>query len=335
MVRLKHIAAQAGVSIMTVSKALRDAHDVSAKTKARIRQLADQMGYVPDALARGLRTRTTKLIGLVIPAVDHPISARIIAAIEEKSFELGYELVCAQSLSQVEREEALLRRMLARRVDGLLIAPVYRFGPSATIYDEVARRGTPTIIIGPGAPFCRQFPSVHTEDRLGGERATKHLIELGHRRIAFFGGPAAAPWAQERMEGYRRALREAKIEMDDRLIFTAGSTIEEGQKAALQMLNEAPHATAIQAVNDQIAIGAAGILLDQGVKIPQEMSIVGFGNILLSQHFRVPLTTVSEPKRRLGAAAMEALIGLLQGKSAASVQLPAHLILRASTLALS
>lgn len=333
MVRLKHIAARAGVSIMTVSKALRDAHDVSTKTKARIRQLADQMGYVPDALARGLRTHTTKLLGVIVPAVDHPISARIIAAIEEKAFELGYELLCAQSLNKIEREEALLRRMLARRVDGLLIAPVYRFGPSAPIYDEVASRAMPTLVLGPSAPFCRQFPSVHGEDRLGSERATKHLIELGHRRIAFFGGPASAPWAQERIEGYRRALRDARLELDDRLIFTAGQTIEEGQKAALQLLNEAPGVTAIQGANDQIAIGAASILFDQGVKIPQEISIVGFGNILLSQHFRVPLTTISEPKHRLGAAAMEALTGLLQGKSATSVQLPAHLIVRASTQA--
>ena len=318
---------------MTVSKALRDAPDVSAATKARLRQLAQQMGYVPDALAQGLRTRTTKLIGLIVPSAADPVFTRLIAAIEEKTFSLGYELVCAQSLNQLEREEAVLRRMLARRVDGLLVAPVYRFGSSATIYDEVAQRGTPTIILGQSAPFCGRFPSVHCEDRSGSASATRHLIELGHRRIAFFGGPTAAPWAQERMEGYRRALRDAQIELDDRLIFSAGSSIEEGQKTALQMLNESPQITAIQTVNDQIAIGAANILLDQGVKIPQELSIVGFGNILPSHYFRVPLTTVSEPKRRLGLAAMEAMLQLLQGKPVAVVPLSAHLILRGSTAA--
>ena len=201
------------------------------------------------------------------------------------------------------------------------------------MFDEVASRGTPTIILGRATAWCSRFPSVQAEDRLGSERATRHLIELGHRRIAFFGGPAAAPWAQERIEGYRRALREAQIEVDDRLIFSAGSSIEEGRQTALQFLQEAPPVTAIQAANDQVAIGAANVLLDQGVKIPAEVSMIGFGNILLAQYFRVPLTTIAEPKRRLGLAAMDALAGLLQGKAPINVQLAAHLILRASTAA--
>src|SRR5439155_620524 len=201
MVRLKDVAERAGVSLMTVSKVLRNAPDISLQTKTRIRRLAEEMGYVPDSLAQGLRTRTTKLLGLVISATTNPAASY---------------------------------------------------------------------------------------------QATRHLIQLGHKRIAFFAGPAAAPWAQSRSEGYHRAIREAGIDDDDNLIFSAGSTIEDGQKAALEMLNEDVCATAIQAVNDLVAVGAANVFLNQGLKIPQDLSILGFGNVPPAEHFRVPLTTVGQ-----------------------------------------
>src|SRR5207245_7564703 len=136
---------------------------------------------------------------------------------------------------------------------------------------------------------------------------TKRLVVVGQWGIAYFTGPSAAPAAQERLEGHRRALREGQIEPDDHLIFNAGATTEEGEKAALQLLEEAPQATAVQAVNDLVAIGAATVFLNQGLRIPQDLSIAGFGNVLVSEHFRVPLTTVRQPKFRLGVAAMESM----------------------------
>lgn len=331
MVRLKDIALRAGVSVMTVSKVMRDARDVSAATKARIRQLADQMGYMADGVARGLRMRRTKLFGLVIAAATNPIYARVVMAIEERAHEMGYDLITAHSLNLAEREEEVIKRMLARRIDGLFVAPVYRLEPRAAIYDELLRRGMPTVLLGHRAPFCQKFPNVETDDVTASYALTTHLTGLGHRRIAFFAGPPASPAAQERLEGYRKALREAQIELDDKLVFNAGSTIEEGEKAALQMLNESPQATAIQAVNDLVAIGAASLLLSQGVRIPGEMSVVGFGNVLTSEHFRVPLTTVRQPKLRLGTAAMESMARVLKGEHAGTKRLPAEIVLRQSS----
>ena len=333
MVRLKDIAKQAGVSVMTVSKVLRDTSDISPATKARVRQLAVEMGYTPDTMAQGLRSRTTRLFGLVIPAATNPIYARVVMALEEQAHEAGYDLLIAHSLNLPEREEKVIRRLLSRRVDGLFISPVYRLEPAAPIYDELLRRATPTILLGHRAPFCEKFPNVETDDLASSAAATRHLIELGHRRIAFFMGPPAAPSSRERLDGYRRALREAQIEPDDSLIFTAGSTIEEGEKAALQMLNENPKATAIQAVNDLAAIGAATVCLNQGIKIPEELSVVGFGNFLVSEHFRVPLTTVRQPKLRLGIAAMESMQRLLRGERPEPKRLGAEIIVRKSTAA--
>jgi DNA-binding LacI/PurR family transcriptional regulator len=331
MVRLKDIAQQIGVSVMTVSKALRDAPDVSAATKAKIKSLAQQMGYVPDSSAQNLRTKTTKLFGVIIPSITNPVYARIIFAIEERAHELGYDVLLAHSLNKPEREELCIRRLLSRRVDGLFISPVYRFEAEARIYQEILVRQTPTVLLGPPAPFCKTFASVEIEELIASYNLTQYLLKLGHKRIAYFTGPSVAPWAHERFEGYRRALREAGMEVDDKLVFQAGNTIEDGTKAALQMLNEGCDATAVQAVSDLVAIGCADALLSQGLKIPGDISIAGFGNILTAEHFRVPLTTIRQPKFRLGIAAVETMMNLIRGEKVQPKRLPAELVERKST----
>jgi len=322
---------RAGVSVMTVSKVMRDTSDISAGTKARVRQLAEQMGYNPDSIAQGLRTGTTKLFGLVISSTTNPVFARVVMAIEERAHEMGYDLITAHSLNIPEREEAVIKRLLSRRIDGLLLVPVYRLDPTAPIYEELARRGIPTVLLGHKAPFCQKFANVETDDINASYALTQHLLELGHKRIAYFTGPPVSPGSQERFEGYRRALREAQIEVDEKLIFNAGATIEEGEKAALQMLNEAPKVTAIQAVNDLVAIGAASLLLNQGVRIPQDISVVGFGNVLISEHFRVPLTTIRQPKLRLGAAAVESMARVMRGEQVLTKRLAAEIVIRQSS----
>ena len=331
MVRLKDIAAQAGVSVMTVSKSLRGAPDISAATKVRIKGMAQQMGYMPDSMAQGLRNRTTKLLGLILPSVTNPVYVRTVAAIEEGAHEWGYDLILAHSLNSPDREEACIRRLLSRRVDGLFIFPANRLSPTAPVYEELWQRQTPTVILGQRPPFCAQFLSVETEDLTGSYLMTRQLLELGHKRIAFLSGTRGSPWAQERLEGYRRALREAAIEPDDRLIFTAGSTLEDGEKTAVQLINEAATMTAIQAATDLVAMGAANVFLNQGVKIPEDLSVAGFGNIMMSQHFRVPLSTVRQPKLRLGIAAIEAMQKLRRGEHPEPNRLPVEIIVRAST----
>jgi len=333
MIRLKDIALKAGVSVMTVSKALRDEKDVSATTKTRVKLLAQQMGYLPDSSAQGLRTRKTKLFGLVVSSMTNPVYSRVVLAIEERAHELGYGVLLAHTLNVPEREEACIRQLVSRRVDGLFIAPVYRLTAEARIYQELFHRGIPTVLLGHPAPFCSQFVHVETDDLMASYTVTQHLLKLGHKRIAFFTGPLVTPWTQERLEGYRRALREAGLDVDDKLIFQAGRTIEEGAKAASQMLGESSDATAVQAVNDMVAVGGADTLLNHGLKIPQDLSVAGFGNILLGKHFRVSLTTTRQPKFHLGSTAVELMQQFLGGQRPESRRLPAELIIRASTAA--
>ena len=331
MVRLKDIAVRAGVSVMTVSKALRDEPDVSPETKTRIKLLAQQMGYVPNSSAKGLRTQKTKLFGVVVSSLTSPIFSRVVLAIEERSHEWGYDILVAQTLNIPEREESCIRRFLMRRVDGLFIVPAYRMATEAAIYKELLTRRVPTVLLGHTVPFCHQFVNVETDDLGASLTATEHLLKLGHKRIAFFCGPPATPWGQERFEGYRRALRAAGLEVDEKLVFQSGRTIDDGSTAALQLINELSDATAIQTANDLTAVGCVETLLKQGLRVPEDISVVGFGNILLSSHFRVPLTTLRQPKYRLGAAAVEAMKQLLRGKRPEPKRLPAELLIRESS----
>jgi len=331
MTRLKDIAERAGVSVMTVSKALRDEPDVSAGTKTRIKVLAQQLGYVPDSTAQGLRNRTTKLFGLAVSSCADPSVSRLVLAIEERAYELGYDLLLAHTLNIPEREDACIHRFLARRVDGVFITPVYRIAAETRVYQELLTRQIPTIVLGHSAPFCSQFVCLEGDDLAASAAATRHLLKLGHTRIAFLAGPPGAPWAQQRFDGYRQALREAALDIDDKLVFQAGRTIEDGARAAAQMIGEASPATAVQAVNDLVAVGCAQVCLKNGLRVPGDLSLLGFGNLPLCEHFQVPLTTLRQPKYRLGSAAVAAMQLLLRGQRPEIKPLPIELIVRAST----
>ncbi|MHC1765557.1 MAG: LacI family DNA-binding transcriptional regulator [Verrucomicrobiia bacterium] len=331
MIRLKDVAERAGVSLMTVSKVLRDKPDVSQATKTRIRRLVEEMGYVPNALARGLRTRRTRLLALVLPSLESPALGQIAAAVQSGAFERGYELLVAQTADDPEREETSLRRLLSRGIDGLVIFPVARFAPSVRIYDELRASRIPVVLLGPRAPFCAAFPNVEMDDAAASCRVTQHLIALGHRRVAFFAGPPAASWAQQRLEGYRRALRDAGIPWDDRLVFTSAGTIAAGEQTALQMLSESTNTTAVQTVSDLAALGAANAFFKAGMRIPDDLSLAGFGNDPVAEHGRVPLTTVQQPNEMLGAAAVDSLTRILAGGAPRVTSVPAQLVLRNST----
>lgn len=316
---------------MTVSKALRDEPDVSAATKTRIKLLAQQLGYVPDSTAQGLRNGTTRLFGLAVASSADPFLSRVVLAIEERAYELGYDVLLAHTLNIPEREDACIRRFLARRVDGLFLSPVYRIATEARAYQDLLARRTPTVLLGHAAPFCAHFVCLETDDLSASCAVTRHLLELGHQRVAFLAGPPATPWARQRFEGYRRALREQGLEVDDKLVFQAGRTVEDGAKAAAQMLAESTTATAVQAANDLVALGCARVFLEHGLRIPQDLSLAGFGNLPFGDCFQVPLTTVRQPKYRLGSAAVAAMQQLLRGRRPELKPLTAELVVRAST----
>jgi LacI family transcriptional regulator len=331
MVQLKHIAERAGVSLMTASKALRDKPDVAPGTKAKIKHIADQMGYVPDRCGQYLRGRRTYLIGICAPTATDPTVTPTIAGIHEFVYGLAYDLMLTTTQNSAEREEAAINRMIGRQVEGLFIIPTYRLPPEAPAYRRLTESQIPTIVIGQTAQFCHGFVNVQGDDLAASQTVTRHLIALGHKRIAFLTGLLSEPWAEERLEGYRRGLREVGLDVDDRLVFHAGRTIEDGARAASEMIAACSDATAIQAVTDLVAIGCAEIFVQHGYTIPKDISITGFGNIQLSEHCRVPLTTICQPKYRLGVVAAQMMSQMLAGRRPQPQRLPADLLVRASS----
>lgn len=199
-------------------------------------------------------------------------------------------------------------------LEGIFVAPVPRLGTDSSIY-----RNSPATAAASSSSeslpisACRAFARVAAHEVAASRDVTQHLLGLGHRRIAFLAGPTLAPSAPARLEGYRRALRDAGVEIHDRLVFDARSTIDEGYQAGLELVRESLGVTALQAVNDLVAIGALNALVAQGIRIPEDVSVAGFGNLLTAENARVALTTVREPKFRLGMAAMEVMQQLLKG----------------------
>ena len=262
----------------------------------------------------------------------------MLLAIEERAHELGYDLLVAHTLNSEAREAACIQRLLSRpRGRSVHLPRSIASGPTAPNSTTPFEQPAPclgVIILGHASPFCRQFVTVETDDLIASYGATQHLLHLGHKRIAYFAGPQAAPWAQGAIRGLPpRAPRIRDRGFDDRLVFQSGNTIEDGAKAALQFINEAPAATAIQAVTDLIAIGCANTLLNQGVRIPARTSpSCGFGNLLTSGDASASLSsTVRQPKFRLGIAAMEVMVKMLRGERPETRRLKAEVVARQST----
>ncbi|MSR65717.1 MAG: LacI family transcriptional regulator [Verrucomicrobiae bacterium] len=331
MVTLKQIALEAGVSIMTVSKVMRDYPDIAPKTKERIRAIANQLGYVPDAAARSLRTRSTHTIGVVVPNINQAYFPRVFVGIEQVAKARGYKLFLAHSNDDPEQETAEIRELLSRKVDGLIIAPANRLDGNFEVFTLIESRNVPLVIMDRHPSQLGNLLHVVSDDRQGGYLAAKHLISLGHRAIAILTGPASCPSTQERTEGYRRALQEAGIAHRDELVFTAGHDVADGQKAAAELTNERTKCTAIFAHNDMVAIGAAEFFLQQKWSIPDDISIMGYGDVQSAQYYRVPLTTIRQPQSGMGQLAIQVLFEKMAGRPTESRRMPVEVVTRSST----
>jgi LacI family transcriptional regulator len=330
----KHVAAEAGLSIMAVSKALRDAPDISPATKLRVREIANRMGYLPNANAQTLRSKTTGVVAVVLPRVDLGYFSNILAGVLRSAGAAGVQVITVQPEDNPNRELAEVRRLLARRVDGIIIAPSVRVERRHEMLELTRARRTPVVFVDRYPAGVEQFENaacVVAQDRSGAEMATEHLIGLGHRRILHLAGSMGSSATEERLAGYRRALMQAGLPFDDDLIYRAGSNIEDGRAAMSQAAGEGRQFTAVFAANDYVAVGACDVLLSQRVRIPEEVSVVGFGNVRLAQYHRVPLTTIDQPQEELGQMAYAMLAEFIAGGRPETRAVPVQLLTRQSS----
>jgi DNA-binding LacI/PurR family transcriptional regulator len=333
-VSIKDIAKAAGVSHPTVSRALSDSPQISEETKVRIQRLAQEMGYSPNALARGLVTRQTYSVGVVVTTIADPFVAEIVQGIEATAHDHGYTVILCNSESAPEREIASVEMLRSKRVDGVIVT-ASRVG--ALYLEYLEQIGGPIVLINNHNEESGRYTfSVSVDNRHGGRLAAEHLVQLGHRRIAYVAGPANHSSDLDRLAGYRQALVEGGIEPDPALVVPGNGRPSGGEEALQAILALDPRPTAIFCYNDMTAIGLIHAAQQAGLSIPQDMAVVGFDDILFASYLYPPLTTVAQPKVEMGQRAMHMMLSLITAKEEseedlANVVVQGKLIVRVSS----
>jgi LacI family transcriptional regulator len=333
-VTLRDVAAAAGVHTATASRALNpDTRKlVNADTARRVLDVATDLGYRPNPIARGLKTSRSYTIGVVVPDLRNPLFPPIARGIEERLEPAGYTSLLANTDNDPEREQLSFDALRARQVDGYITASARREHP---LLQELAANGRPLVLVN-RATDDDALPSVVPDDSDGMRQAVAHLAALGHRRVAHLAGPFELSTGVHRHEGFVQGMRAAGLTVEHDLV-AAGSlfTEAEGARQCRELLERARDFTAVLAGNDLLALGCLDALRDAGLECPRDVSVVGFNDMDWSKRFSPPLTTVRVPHHRLGIAAADLLLERLAdaGAPVRHVVLPVELVVRGSTAA--
>ena len=316
---IKDVARLAGVSVSTASAALNDKPIVKPSTKQKVVDAANKLDYRPNAMARSLVTTESRLVGLVVPDMADPYFPAIAAGVDEVAYPLGYTVVLANTLRSAKREEEQIRVLIERRVDGLLFAGGGTVGSQGWL-GSVADSMSIVAIDRPELSFL--YSSIMVDNARGAEKATRHLIELGHRVIAFVGGPVDSHVTEERLRGYRLALEDSGLPYQDELVIHADFSPQGGLEAIMNLFRrlEGWHnlqgpLTAVFAANDQMAIGVMRGARLSGKAIPKDISVIGFDDIDMAAVVEPPLTTMAVPTMSMGKKAMQMLVRHMGGKA--------------------
>jgi LacI family transcriptional regulator len=333
-VRLKDIARDLGVSLITVSKALRGKDDISEATRRRILKRTAELNYRPNMLARGLASGKTFIVGLVVPDLLHPFFAEFAKSLNGVLRAHNYGLILTSSEEDAEIEQQEIRTVLARGIDALLIASCQ---PRLHGFYGVEDQRTPFILID------RDFPHlgahfVGTDDYAAGLLATRHLIDTGKRRIAHIAGPQLSP-AADRLRGYKDALKGSDIAVRQSYIVFNSRVEEMGEHVGYQgmrkLLQMKPRPDAVFCYNDLTAIGGIHAVLEEGLSIPADVAFIGCGNVRYSDYLRVPLSSIDQSTRQLGEHAGTLALDLIANPASAPrhVLIEPKLVVRASSAA--
>ena len=325
-VTLRDVALEAGVSIKTVSRVVNKEPEVNETTAARVAEVVEKLGYRPNELARSLKGRRSRTIGLVIDDVSNPFMATCAQAIEAVAREHGHALILCDSHADIREEDAYVGLLTRRQVDGLLIVPAR--GHDAHLKAE-QRAGLPVVAFDRPAEGVRA-DTVLVKNRTGAREATEHLIWHGHERIAFVGDVRHYYTARKRLEGYKEALEAAHLKP---LHSLGAHSIEQGEEATKGFLNAPHRPTALFAANILTTLGALRAIEDLGLRIPEDIALIGFDDFELAPVLSPRFTLVHQPAAKLGRRAAEMLFDRLDGRGRPEPRrlvLPTELVVRES-----
>jgi LacI family transcriptional regulator len=326
---IRDVALRAGVSVTTVSHVVNRTRKVSPQAQARVEDAIRALEYVPSAVARSLKSNTTHTLGMMLPNSSNPYFAEVAHSIELRSFEAGYNVILCTSDDAPHKQRVYLQVLAQRRIDGLIVVSS---GDDAALPALLTGMNIPLVLVDREIGAL-EYDLVETAHMQGGLLATRHLVSLGHRRIACIAGPAGLTPSEQRIAGWRLALRESGLAIHEPWLLRGGFTSQHGYAAMHAMLRQPLRPSAVFACNDLMAIGAMCAAYECSVRVPDELSIVGFDDIELLAYTSPPLTTVAQPKQRIGALAVDMLLEQVQGRreQPRRVVLQPELRVRAST----
>jgi len=329
---MRRIAGELGVSVMTVSKVLNNHGDISAATRSRVLAKIEELGYQRNAVARSLTLRRSHTIGVVIPDLMHTFFVEIIAGIEPVASVRGYGLLLCSSGEDVAKERAELEMLRSRQVDGIVLASVHG-NANEDLLRQLTGIGTAIVMIDRDDHPRVECHRVLTDDERVGMLATNHLLDMGHKAIAHIGGPNIVH-AKRREQGWRDALKARGVAIQPEWFVEGGFMDSDGYRSMKRLLASRARIDAVFAVNDPAAIGAMKAIWEAGLKVPDDIAIVGVGDIALGDLLKVPLTTVSWSRRDQGLNAAELLLNGLDSEEKDAprrVIIPPHLVARESS----
>lgn len=332
-VTIKDIAVKANVSYTSVSRALNGKKGVSEETRRQVLAIAEEMGYFPNALARGLVQRRTYTLGLLIPDIINPFFPEIAKGVDEAARKEGYNMFLCNTGWDTEKERRYIDLMAEKQVDGLISLPA-REGANYEYAKKRLGERIPMVFLS-ATPQQGSAMSISTDNSLGSRQMIGHLVDRGYRRIAFVGGQSGMTGVEERLDGYRRAVEASGLTLRDEYIIESGFGFENGYEAVQQLLGLELRPQAVFAENDNIALGVLHGLREKGLRVPQDMAVAGFDDIPIAGMYGIRLTTVRQPKYQMGQLAVNMLLNQLaqDGESARvrKVVLDPELIIREST----
>lgn len=326
MTNIKDVAKKAGVSVSTVSHVINKTRFVNEQTQAKVLATMENLQYHPNSIARSLRRKDkrTHTIGLLIPDSTNPFFAEVLKGVEDVSFGAGFNVFLCNSDGNPQKETDYIEALLRKQIDGIILVSA---GIDPNFNEYISQRKIPLIIVDREIEGIN-FNSVMIDNHIGGYLATSYLTKLGHRRIGCITGPSVLTPSAYRIQGYRQALEEKSITLDHSLIIQGDFRAQSGRLATKQILTLTVPPTAIFACNDMMAVGAIRAIYEAGLKVPDDISVIGFDDILLASFIVPSLTTISQPSHEMGLLAAELVIKQIQNPQSP----PQHIILSPSLI---
>ncbi len=335
-VTLKEISKILGLSTSTVSKALKDYSDINAETKLRVQELANRLNYTPNAFAQSLRSHETKIIGILVPDLVHHFFSSIINGVIQEAEKYGYLVIVLQSHESYEDEIKQLKLLVDKNIDGIMLS----LSDKTVKYDHiinVIKEGMPVVLFDKITHLI-DCPKVIIDDRKAAFSATEHLIKIGCKTIAHITGPLKPKTTIDRYMGYKTALETYDIPFDKSLIYTSENlSFDDGYNLTGKMMAEHPNIDGIFAFIDPVAIGVLKGLREQNIKVPKQVSVIGFSNWFMSRTTTPSLTTIDQPGGEIGKNAFKLLLKSLNQKregevlTSEIVEIPTRIVIRKST----